>query len=273
MKAKLFFVIAIIVTCLQVACDAQQWRADRYDSRWIPITSAQMSKEVKANAQDEIALYRLWWRAIYQDQQEAYFSSLRQIKLTQPKNGKALSVYCSVLMESNRLYGVGFYKFRVNPQEGTREQIRQNLSKAEALSPKLWLNPLTEADFILVFNTVSQDEISQAVISLCRESVRRAPQLSFPNARLGHALANESMAKKKGYGEAIRFYKKAQSLLPVTASPSFLLLYVNRSYAPNSVEAAKALQAIAKTIPPGTNLSARTKQLMAKQNIVLPYKN
>lgn len=271
MKIKLVAITLLMVGLCWNSCTAQQWRAERYDPRWLPITDAEMRKQVRANARDAVALYRLYDRARYQYKEQPYFSALRKLTQEQPKNGAVLSMYCAVLMRSNVLYGFGQFRFQVDADEGGVENISRNLEKAKKLAPKLWLNPITEA-YLTLFNGAGDDrERGQNAVALCRYAVRLAPHLSYTNKELGYALVNlTTYNKKAGFSEAVRYYKKAQSLSPANCDASFLLLNVYRFEVPNKTEAAKAAKAVLATIPPNVKLSEKLRQFLAKQGVTVP---
>lgn len=270
MKSKVLLAIALATAAsLCHSASAQQWRRDRYDTRWLPITDQELQQQVSAGARDAVALYRLWGRARYQYKQETYFSALRKLKQEQPQNGVALATYCAVLMDSNTMYGFGQFKFRTDPDEGSIEDIRRNLEKAKALAPKLWLNYMTEADVALLSNG-NRAEATEEATRLCIKAVHLAPNLSFTNMKLGYALGNLAREQKSSRSRSARFYKMAQKMTPVNSDPGFLLLNVYRFYAPNPAEARQAGRAVLATIPPQVKLSTRQRAFLAKQGIKAP---
>ncbi len=262
-------IVLLMAPLLSRSAWGQQWRTDRYDTRWLPITDDELKRQVRAGARDAVALYRLWDRARYQYKQESYFSTLRSLTREQPANGVALATYCAVLMDSNMLAGFGQFKFRTEPGEGTIEHIRRNLQKAKTLAPKLWLIYTVEADIALV-TIADRNKATEQAVKLCYKAVHLAPRLSFPYMKLGYALGNRAAQGKAKRSQSARYYRIALKMAPVTTDPGFLLLNIYRFYTPNPVEARKAAQAVLKTIPPQVKLSERQRRFLAKQGVNVP---
>ncbi len=268
-KIQLYLALILAFNISASLCFAQQWRQDRYDPRWLPITNAEITRQTLSNANDAVALYRLYETARYQHKQQPYFSALQKLKREQPQNGVVLATYCAVLMDSNTLYGFGQFKFKVDPKEGTIDSIKSNLVIAKRLSPKLWIIPFVEAD-VAGFSNGNVIEGAEKTILLSRKAIELAPTLSYPQMKLGYWLVSDAMQKKADRAASVPFYKKAQTLLPVNSDASFLLLNVYRFYAPNPAEARKVGQQLIATIPPQARSSKETKQRLIKQGIKPP---
>lgn len=256
--------------CLHTA-NAQQWRTDHYDSRWIPITDKEVARQVRvfSDNRDAVSLYRLYDRARYQHKEPTYFSTLKQMKSKNPKNGIVLATYCAVLMEANQIYGPEQYRFKFNRGEGNVQNIERNLAIAKKLEPTQWLIPLTEADIAEASNG-DRKEGTQTAINLCREAVRLAPNISFTHQRLAYWLCNLAGLNKQPCKEAVKSYKKAQSLRPINCDTSFLLMNVYRYYEPNKVEAQKTAKVILSTIPPNVKLNEKMRNFLIKQGVTPP---
>lgn len=266
MKMNVFFSAILILCLLCNSCFAQQWRKDRYDTRWLPITDAEMTRQVKSSSHDAVALYRLFDRARYQHRQKSYFATLKQLKQQQPNNGVVLATYCAVIMESNTLYGFGQWKFDLKPQDGTASAIQKELARAEKLEPKLWLIPLVKAELVFV-GYADRVKASQQAISLSRKAVALAPNLSFTHEKLGYYLVNLAQEKNSSYSDAVQSYEKAQKLLPVDSDASFLLLNISGA---NSATNAKAQKAVLAGIPSSVKLTSKQRQFLQKQGVSVP---
>ena len=269
MKFKILISAIFLVGLFCHSCLAQQWRKDRYDTRWLPITDTEIERQVQANSQDAVALYRLFDQARYQHKQQPYFAALQALKKKQPKNGVVLATHCAVLMDSNALYGFGQFKFQVDPKEGNAQTIERNIEVAKVLAPKLWLTFLVEAD-IAFFTNGDRLEGTKQAVKLCRQAVELEPDLTYTNEKLGYYLSNLAREQKTSYEEATRFYKKAQQTAPVNCDAGFLLLNVYRFYKPNPAEAKKAAQFVLSTIPPSVKLTTREQQFLIKQGVTPP---
>ncbi len=270
MKITRLLVVGLLSLTIRAA-NAQQWRIDRYDSRWLPITDKEMEREVRvfSNNRDTVSLYRLYDRARYQRKEPSYFSTLKQIKRDNPQNGVVLATYCAVLMDANQLYGFGQYRFKADKGEGSVDNIQRNLAVAKKLEPRLWLILLTEADIAECSNG-DRKEGTQNAVNLCREAVRLAPSISFAHERLGYWLVNLAGLRKQSYAEAVESYKKAQTLRPINCDASFLLMNVYRYYEPNPAQARKTAQVVLTTIPPNVKLDAKMRQFLLKQGVTPP---
>lgn len=270
MKSINVFSVLLLSLCFQTV-NAQQWRTDRYDSRWLPITDKETAREVRvfSSNRDAVSLYRLYDRARYQHKEPSYFSTLQEMRRKEPKNGVVLATYCAVLMDANQMYGFGQYRFKAEPGEGSVQNIERNLAVAKKLEPKLWLILLTEAD-IADFSNGNELEGTQNAVELCREAVKLAPTLSYTQQRLGYWLVNYAHKRRLPCAEAVKSYKKAQMLRPINCDASFLLMNVYRYYEPNPSQARKTAQAVLATIPPNVKLDAKMRQFLLKQSITLP---
>jgi len=263
---SLMVILYLVVTVAGHNSWAQQWQQERYDIRWIPITEPEVERQVRANSKDAVALYRLWWRARYQDKKEAYFNALRTLKEQQPGNAVALSTYCAVLVDC-RDYG------RTPSEQGMSDfgtqRVRELLEQAKKLDPSLWMNYFAESKLVVYDNSPSVRTVQQ--LKAARKAYALAPQLSYTNTQLGYALLSEAMAHdRRLIDSAISIYKRAQHLKPVDSGPSFLLLNVHRYVSPNRSEEQKTVRTLLSTIPPGVKLNAKLQRLLVQYKI--PYK-
>lgn len=271
MLKKFFLIVClcrVIVTSSMAV--AQSWQNTKCDTVWLPISSSEIKQQVRQNATDAVGLYQLWRRAQFQQQEQTFFSTLEQMQKEQPRNGVLLAVRCAMIEDS--IMAKGYPQFKVAQKEWAPvQQRRVPLEVAKKMAPKLWLNYLTEAKLISwEQGSGIEPKVIRQQVSLCQKAVALAPALSFTNDALARYLSNLSRHTRQGDVEAIKYYRKAQQLVPGNCDPSFGLIFHYRYNKPNSVERKKAEQAVLATIPPGLKLSPRLRQFLAKQGISAP---
>lgn len=250
------------------AAFAQSWKTQPFDIRWQSITDAEMTKAVETESNDAVALYRLWWAAIYQQKQEAFFSQLRKLKDSDPKNGVVLTVYCAVLEDCLHYGDMGKYQFSRTEKEKDPDYLISELEKAQKLEPQLWMVYTTNADLVLLTKGPASVAAQEAV-KLCRKAVTLAPDISYVHQKLGYALCAEAMSNKTAYTEAISEYEKASVQYPKDAGTGFLLRNAYKFYEPSEEKAGGAANYVLGTIPPGTELPLRLKKMLERQGIMV----
>lgn len=249
--------------------NAQPRKVTKYDSAWLPISATEVQRQVGLNAKNVVGLYSLWRHADFQHQQQTYFSALEKLREAQPKNGILMAIRCAVIEESAFR---GVPPFAISSEEWSHlERRRANLETAKKMLPSSWLNYLTEAKLISweQGSGVEPKVISQQVL-LCRTAIKTAPMLPFTNNAMAGYLSTLSRQGKIGDAGAIRYYHKAQQLLPCICDPSLGLVSHYRYNKPNATERVKAQKAVLATIPPGTKLTANLRQFLLKQGITPP---
>lgn len=246
---------------------AQSWKAAKYDTAWIPITEAEVAKQVRENHKDAVGLWQLWRRAQFQKQEQSYFSALEQLRKQEPKNGVLDAVRCGVIETS--ILSKGFPQFKIAQAEwASSEQRRAELEKAKKAAPNLWLNLLNEAILISWEQGSGIDpKVVKQQVTLAGKAVALAPNLSFTNNALAGYLSNLSRRGQNSDKEAIQFYRKAQQAAPINAGPSFGLHFHYLYNKPDKDAAKKAEHEVLATIPPSVKLTPRLKQFLVKQGV------
>lgn len=249
---------------------AQNPKVAKYDTAWVPISSADLNRQIKTSTKDAAGLYQLWRRAQFQGQEQPFFSTLEQLRKEQPHNGTLLAMRCAMIEDS--IMSKGHPQFQIAQEEWARvERRRAAVDAAKKMAPLLWLNYVTEAKLISWEQGSGVDpKVIKQQVSLCRVAVKLAPNLSFTNNSLGGYLSILSREEKYREVEVLRCYRKAQHLMPRNCGPSFGLIHYYRYNKPNVVERRKAEQAVLATIPPRLKLGTRQKQFLVKQGIVSP---
>jgi tetratricopeptide (TPR) repeat protein len=233
-----------------------------FDVVFLPVTTAQLKRELAEGVDDPLAMYQLLRMARKQKLLKPAFETIKELYLEQTQNAVLAAAYCLAYDMGRGDYGDEIVS---DPQYSPQDTALRKtaLEDAYKLAPKLWLTYSVDGHF------QNLQGKSKKGIELIKKAIELAPDISFNYSYLGQAYsANDS--DPKIYNLKLTAYEKAQHLKPSSFSASMIMLMIYEVQRPDSKKAAAAAKAAAAKLPPGAVLSEKSRQQLAKYKVVLP---
>ncbi len=145
----LFLVFGLVGPWMPSLCaQTNQVAPTSYSDIWTPVTAAQTRQLVRQNANNGLALQKLWWRANLYSQAWSYLSELQSIIQQQPANATAPAAYALGLVNWRRAQYTGQLSQEVATKVDLSEpHILSLLDTSKKLNRRSWLAYVADSQF------------------------------------------------------------------------------------------------------------------------------